>query len=84
VKNIPCKGALVANPPSKKEVVIIFKIRIWSETELVNEAMQHLGDQQITELENLHHEMELMESGFYNLDRKFHSIICAASQQTHP
>lgn len=83
VKNVPYKGAIVANPPSKKEVVIIFNIRIEIETELAIEAMQHLGDQQIAELENLHHEMERMEPGFYNLDRKFHSIICAASQQIH-
>jgi len=83
VKNIPYKGAVVANPPSQKEVVIIFNIRIDLEAELTIEAMQHLNDQQFAELEDLHHKMEHMEADFYNLDRKFHRVIYEASKLTH-
>lgn len=83
VKNIPYKGAVVANPPSQKEVVILFNIRIGLEVELTIEAMQHLNDHQFAELEDLHHEMERMEADFYNLDRKFHRIIYKASKLTH-
>jgi DNA-binding GntR family transcriptional regulator len=83
VKNIPYKGAVVANPPSQKEVVIIFNIRIELETELTLEAMQHLNDQQFAELEELHHAMERMEADFYNLDRKFHRVIYKTSKLTH-
>jgi DNA-binding GntR family transcriptional regulator len=83
VKNIPYKGAVVANPPSQKEVVILFKIRIELEAELTIEAMEHLNDQQFAELEELHHEMQRMEADFYNLDRRFHRVIYEASKLTH-
>lgn len=83
VKNIPYKGAVVANPPSQKEVVILFNIRIELEAELTIEAMEHLNDQQFAELEELHHEMERLDANFYNLDRKFHRVIYEASKLTH-
>ena len=83
VKNIPYKGAVVANPPSQKEVFILFNIRIELEAELTIAAMEHLNHLQFAELEELHHEMERMEADFYNLDRKFHRVIYEASKLTH-
>lgn len=83
VRNIPYKGAVVASPPSQKEVTIIFQMRIELEAELAVEAMRNMNDAQLTELEDLHRRMTRMESDFYSLDRKFHRLIYSSSRLPH-
>jgi len=83
VKNIPYKGAMVAKPPSRKEIVVIFNLRIQLEIQLAAEAMYHISADQIAKLEELHEMMVSGEEDFYSLDRKFHSVINEASKLPH-
>lgn len=83
VKNIPYKGAVVASPPSRKEIAIIFDIRVELETQLAVEAMNIITPEQIAELEDLHSRMASVDADFYNLDREFHQIIYQASNLPH-
>ncbi len=83
VKNVPYKGAMVAKPPSRKEIVIIFNLRIELEVQLAVEAMHNITAEQIADLEGLHRMMVKEEGDFYALDRKFHSVINEASKLPH-
>lgn len=83
VKNIPYKGAVVASPPSRKEIGIIFEIRIDLEAQLGVEALHSITPETIAELENLHAGMARFDSDFYTLDRKFHKTIYEASNLPH-
>lgn len=83
VKNIPYKGAVVASPPSRKEIGIIFDIRVELEAQLAVEAMIHISPDQISRLEDLHGRMASVDADFYALDREFHSIIYEASNLPH-
>ena len=69
VKNIPYKGAVVASPPSRKEIAIIFEIRVDLEATLAVEASKNLTPEQIGELEVLHSRMASVDADFYTLDR---------------
>ncbi|BCS96535.1 GntR family transcriptional regulator [Desulfoluna limicola] len=83
VKNIPYKGAVVASPPSRKEIGIIFDIRVELEAQLAVEAMNNISPDQIAKLEDLHGRMASVDADFYALDREFHSIIYEASNLPH-
>lgn len=83
VKNIPYKGAVVASPPSRKEIGIIFDIRVELEAQLAVEAMNNISPDQISKLEDLHGRMASVDADFYALDREFHSIIYEASNLPH-
>ena len=83
VKNIPYKGAVVASPPSRKEIAIIFEIRVDLEATLAVEASKNLTPEQIGELEVLHSRMASVDADFYTLDREFHKIIYDASGLPH-
>jgi DNA-binding GntR family transcriptional regulator len=83
VKNIPYKGAVVASPPSQKEVTIIFQMRIELEAVLALEAMRNMNDAQLAELEELHQQMTKLGGDFYSLDRKFHRLIYLSSNMPH-
>ena len=83
VKNVPYKGALVATPPSRTEIVMIFKIRIEIEAQLAVEAMRNITEEQIEKLEDLHKKMMNERADFYALDRAFHSTIYEASNLPH-
>ncbi len=83
VRNIPYKGAVVSSPPSPKEMITIFNLRIDLEIQLTIEAMAHLTDRDIAELEELHGRMLQMGEDFYRLDRTFHRTIYAAANLPH-
>jgi DNA-binding GntR family transcriptional regulator len=83
VRNIPYKGAVVSSPPSQKEMITIFNIRVDLEVQLTIEAMARLTDGDIAELEGLHGQMLKMDADFYSLDRKFHRTIYAAADLPH-
>jgi DNA-binding GntR family transcriptional regulator len=80
VKNIPYKGAVVASPPSRREIAIIFQMRIELEAQLTLEAMRNLDAGKLAELESLHRRMARFGEDFYSLDRLFHHIIYSSSQ----
>lgn len=83
VKNIPYKGAVVGFPPLRKEILVIFDIRIELEAQLAVEAIKHITENQLGELEHLHSLMANLDADFYTLDRKFHGIIHDASKLPH-
>lgn len=83
VKNVPYKGALVAIPPSRTEIVMIFQIRIVIEAQLAVEAMRNITSEQIKRLEDLHIQMKEERADFYALDRAFHSTLYEASNLPH-
>lgn len=83
VKNIPYKGAMVASPPSRREIAIIFDIRVELEAQLAVEAMNIITPEQIAQLEVLHSRMGSVDADFYTLDREFHKVIYQASNLPH-
>ncbi|MCG8471504.1 MAG: GntR family transcriptional regulator [Desulfobacterales bacterium] len=83
VKNIPYKGAVVASPPSRREIVIIFEIRADLEAKLAIEASKNITEDQIAQLEALHSRMASVDADFYTLDREFHKLIYDASNLPH-
>ncbi len=83
VKNIPYKGAIVATPPTKKEVFHIYDLRIDLEAKLAVEAMDNLTDSLIATLEDLHNTMGKLPQNHYRFDRQFHHLIYEASNLPH-
>ncbi|SMD02454.1 DNA-binding transcriptional regulator, GntR family [Desulfocicer vacuolatum DSM 3385] len=83
VKNIPYKGAIVAAPPTQKEVLHIFDLRVDLECTLCVEAMENLTESHINSLEELHGKMEKLPPNHYQFDRQFHSLIYDASNLPH-
>ena len=80
VKNIPYKGAIVAPPPTKKEIAHIYDLRIEVEVRLAIEAMEYLTDEDIAELEECHSQMQEFPVEHYELDSRFHFVIYDASK----
>lgn len=83
VKNIPYKGAIVATPPTQKEILHIYELRADLEAKLAVEAIDNLTDADILKLEELQALMEALPQNHYQLDREFHRLICAASKLPH-
>ena len=83
VKNIPYKGAIVATPPTQKEILHIYNLRADLEAKLAVEAIENLTDADIVKLEELQALMEELPQNHYQLDRQFHRIICDASNLPH-
>ena len=83
VKNIPYKGAVVATPPTPKEILHIYDLRADLEAKLAVEAIDNLTDADFLKLEELQSRMEELPQNHYQLDRQFHRIICSASNLPH-
>ena len=85
VRNIPYKGAVVAEAPRMREVEIIYEMRVKLETTLALEAMRNMDEQDIAKLESILMEMDqgLNLQELYHLDRNFHSQLYGYSKLTH-
>lgn len=83
VKNIPYKGAIVATPPTQKEITHIYDLRIDLEVKLAVEAIEQLTNENVAELEVCHSKMQEFPVDHYELDTKFHFIIYDASKLPH-
>ena len=83
VKNIPYKGAVVAMPPTRKEILHIYDLRADLEAKLAVEAIDNLTEGDFRKLEELLDQMDQLPSNHYQLDRQFHKIICDASNLPH-
>lgn len=83
VKNIPYKGAIVATPPTQKEIRHIYNIRVDLEATLAVAAMENLTDADISNLEALLATMEELPKNHYHYDRQFHNLIYEASNLPH-
>ena len=83
VKNIPYKGAIVAAPPKRKEIELIYDIRVELEIKLATEAMKNLKKKDFTVLNRLNSKMQNGSDDFYSLDRQFHDTIYFASELPH-
>ena len=65
VKNIPYKGAIVATPPTQKEILHIYDLRANLEAKLAVEAIDNLTDADFATLEDLHARMEALPQNHY-------------------
>ncbi len=86
VKNIPYKGAVVANAPKLKEIRFVYELRVDVELKLAREAMDNLAVEDFADLEALNAEMEplyLTGGNFFSLDQRFHRRLYAAAQLPH-
>ncbi|MEH0022456.1 MAG: GntR family transcriptional regulator [Desulfobacter sp.] len=83
VKNIPYKGAVVATPPTRKEIHHIYDLRVDLETKLAIEAMENLKEADFSLLESLLDTMETLPKNHYHYDRQFHNHIYEASHLPH-
>ena len=83
VKNIPYKGALVGTPPTQKEILHIYDLRIDIEVKLGVEAMGNISDSDIVKLEELHKTMQECPKNHHHLDSNFHFLIYNASNLPH-
>ena len=83
VKNIPYKGAIVATPPTQKEILLIFDLRVDLESKLTVAALDYITAKQIATLEALHEKMEAFPQNHYQYDRQFHDLLHDASNLPH-
>lgn len=83
VKNVPYKGALVAVPPTRKEIHHIYDMRVSLEVTLAQEAMKHLTKADHEVLKSLLKTMEGLPKYHYHYDRQFHNHIYDASRMPH-
>jgi len=83
VKNIPFKGAVVAKPPTRKEILYIYELRAALEAKLAVEAIDNLTEEDLRKLEELLDQMDQLPHNHYQLDRQFHKVICDASNLPH-
>ncbi|EFI34511.1 transcriptional regulator, GntR family [Desulfonatronospira thiodismutans ASO3-1] len=85
VRNIPYKGAVVAEAPRMREIEAIYEMRAKLETTLALEAMENVDEQDIANLESILSEMdpELNLHELYHLDRYFHSQLYGYSRLPH-
>lgn len=83
VKNIPYKGAIVATPPTRKEVLHIYDLRVDLEVKLALEAMENLGKAEFKALDALLKKMETLPEDHYLYDHEFHNQIYKASNLPH-
>jgi len=79
VKNIPYKGAIVATPPRRKEILHIYDLRVELESKLAVEAMENLTVSHFTKLEEILAAMKELPKNHYHFDRQFHWLIYEAS-----
>jgi DNA-binding GntR family transcriptional regulator len=83
VKNIPYKGAIVATPPTQKEIFHIYALRVDLEIKLALEAMENLGKAEFKTLDSLLKSMETLPENHYLYDHAFHNRIYNASNLPH-
>lgn len=83
VKNIPYKGAVVASPPTQKEILYIYDLRVDLESKLAVEAIDKLTAADFRRLDALQAQMEALPQNHYQLDRQFHAVICSAANLPH-
>lgn len=83
VKNIPYKGAIVATPPTRKEIFHIYDLRVDLEVKLALEAMKNLGKAEFKALDALLKDMETLPENHYLYDHEFHNQIYKASNLPH-
>lgn len=83
VKNIPYKGAIVGPPPTRKEILHIYDLRIDLEVKLGAEAMEHITEGDVLKLEMLHQAMQECPENHHQLDSDFHFMIYDAANLPH-
>ena len=83
VKNIPYKGAIVGTPPTQKEILHIYDLRVDLEVKLAVEAMECITDSDIFKLEELHVAMQEMPKNHHQIDSSFHFLIYDAANLPH-
>ncbi|MCG8568423.1 MAG: GntR family transcriptional regulator [Desulfobacterales bacterium] len=83
VKNIPYKGAIVATPPTRTEVLHIYDLRMDLEGRLALAALEHITPEDIQALEALDKTMQDLPMDHYRHDREFHQTLYNAAHMPH-
>ena len=83
VKNIPYKGAIVAKPPTRREILHIYDLRVEVEVKLAVEAMPHLTDSDVSKMEKILDTMETLPTDHYHFDREFHFALYNVANLPH-
>ncbi len=83
VKNFPYKGAIVGIPPTLKEIIHIYDLRVELEVKLAVEAMPNIKEIDILKLEELHAAMQEMPMDHHDTDSDFHFLIYDAANLPH-
>jgi DNA-binding GntR family transcriptional regulator len=83
IKNIPYKGAIVGTPPTQKEILHIYDLRIDLEVKLAAEAMENVTEIDIFKLEELHAAMQEIPKNHHHIDSSFHFLIYDAANLPH-
>ncbi|WP_092223537.1 GntR family transcriptional regulator [Desulforhopalus singaporensis] len=83
VQNIPYKGAVVATPPTPREILYIYELRKELESMLAVAALDSIAGKDIAELEKLHDLMLAMPHDHYQCDIDFHFCIYRAANLPH-
>lgn len=83
VKNIPYKGAVVATPPTPREILYIYELRKELESQLAVAALENITDSDIDRLQALHHKMMELPQDHYQCDVDFHYSIYRAANLPH-
>lgn len=84
VRSTPYKGMVVAPLPTLREIEQIYALRVQLELFLTLEAMEHLMEEQFSELEDILKRMQNFSAAdFVRLDREFHTIIYREARLPH-
>ena len=83
VKNIPYKGAVVAAPPTRKEILMIYDLRVDIESRLSMASLDNMTPAIISRLEGFHAKMETFPHNHYHYDRQFHYLLYETSGLPH-
>lgn len=86
IQYTPNKGAMVARPPGMEEIKTIYEVRAFIEIKLGYEALKHITDEDIEDLERLYSELNRFSftgKNFFALDQQFHQRLYQIARLPH-
>lgn len=85
IQNLPYKGAVVAPLPSVREIQYMYDVRVQLECILATEAMNHAGEEEYRQLEEILRSMEDTSDNslFFHPDREFHYMLYKMAGMPH-
>ena len=85
IQNLPYKGAVVAPLPSVREIQYMYDVRVQLECILATEAMNHAGEEEYRQLEEILRSMEDTSDNslFFHPDREFHYTLYKMAGMPH-
>lgn len=85
IQNLPYKGAVVAPLPSVREIQYMYDVRVQLECILATEAINHAGEEEYRQLEEILRSMEDTSDNslFFHPDREFHYTLYKMAGMPH-